>query len=214
MIEELIGFDTRLKAEDYLDRAWTHEKRSMHLLNSEIFWPLSVDLMVWPSIFKYSSTQVGPIRINMDGLIDVESISTRHSALVLWPSLADMNNCLGSSQINLCGIKIAITLHAEKEALSNEYWRAVLYPPLSINDLPKDWRLIGHDIADHDMISGLSNCGYNAEDAASLRNIWKSRINEHGLFDSFDDAMAFKDLTEKRVPSHSPFYIYSLFREP
>lgn len=216
MIEEFLGFDVRLEPEDYLNRVWTSERRSEYLLDPQTSWPLSVDLMVWPSIFKYSSTQVGPIRIGMDGLIDADAINTRHSALVLWPSLEEMNKCLidKKEDKNLCGSKIAIIMHADKESLAKEYWRAVLHPALSIDDLPKSWKFIGYDIADQDMISGLSNCGYNAEEAANLRKVWKSRINEYGLFDRFDDAMVFNNLTEKRVPSHSPFYIYSLFREP
>ena len=59
MIEEFLGFDVRLEPEDYLNRVWTSERRSEYLLDPQTSWPLSVDLMVWPSIFKYSSTQVG-----------------------------------------------------------------------------------------------------------------------------------------------------------
>jgi hypothetical protein len=215
MSEELLGFDVRLKAEDYLDRLWLHERRCSLLLNPQIQWPLSVDFRVWPSIFKYLSRQVCSIPINLEGLIYTETMNIRHDALTLWPNMTEMDKCLiakGSNKLN--GIKVAITLHADEEALSAEYWNAVLCPALSIDDLPHDWNLIGYDIADQDMISGLSNCSYCADEIMSLQAAWKSRINEHGLFDSFDEAMCFKDLTEKRVSSHAPFYIYSLFREP
>ncbi len=215
MIEEFLGFDVRLNAEEYLSRIWTSDRRSKYLLYPQTSWPLSVDLMVWPSIFKYQSTQVGPMRAGMDGLIDADSINTRHSALVLWPNLEEMNNCLSDKKESktLSGTKIAISLHVDKEALAKEYWSAVLHPALSMNDLPKNWKLIGYDIADQDMISGMSNCDYKADEVVALRELCKDHLNEYGLFHSFEDALSFRGLTDKRVPNHSPFYIYSLFWE-
>lgn len=211
MIDELLGFDIRLKSECYLNRVWDRERRFKYLLNPQTPWPLSVDIMVWPSMFRYTSTQAGSGHISLDKLIEVETINTRHDALSIWPSLREMDKCFDSQKsAKLSGVKIAIILHVDKKEFNKEHWRAVLSPALSINDIPDSWNLVGYDIADQDLTSGLSNCGYSVVELAALRNEWKNRINEYGLFDSFEDALSFRDLTAKRVPSHSPFYVYSI----
>ena len=73
------------------------------------------------------------------------------------------------------------------------------------------WRILGFDIADGTTISGLSNCGYEAEEAAALRLAWAARLNEHGLFDDVDDALAFRTLTHQRVREHAPFAVYAMW---
>lgn len=208
MIQELLGFDIRLQSKDYLDNVWTRERRTDYLLAPGIKCPLSVDQMVWPSIFCYSSTTMNSSYSHLEKAIIVEPINTRHSALELWPNLQAMKDVLGEQN----GIQIAVTLNADKDAFSDEFWNAVLEPILSIDDLPKEWSHIGYDVADRDMISGLSNCSYNTGEIISLRKTWARCLNEYGLFSKIDDAINFRELTDKRVPSHSPFYVYGLFK--
>ena len=72
--------------------------------------------------------------------------------------------------------------------------------------------LLGYDVADYDLLGGLTNCGYSPEEAASLAPVWAPRLNEWHLFDNPDDAEAYADVTEKRVPEHAPFYAYGIYQ--
>jgi len=208
MIEELLGFDNRLDPKYYLDDVWSRERRAKYLLAPGVQWPLSVDNTVWPSVFCYSTAVVHSCHLRT--MINIDPVNTRHSALELWPDLQTMKDYLGKQK----GINIAISLHANKEVfLSEEFWIAVLDPRLSMDDLPKEWIHLGYDVGDRDMISGLSNCSYNTNEIISLKETWAHCLNEHGLFSKIDDATEFKEITDKRVPRHSPFYVFSLYRE-
>jgi hypothetical protein len=39
-------------------------------------------------------------------------------------------------------------------------------------------------------------------------------LNDYGLFEEIDEAMLFKQQSDRRVMEHSPFYVYSLYRAP
>jgi hypothetical protein len=60
--------------------------------------------------------------------------------------------------------------------------------------------------------SGLVNCGYTQEDLLALRPTWDLRLNAFGLFDSIEDAVAYRDITDARVPEHAPFWVYALWQ--
>lgn len=208
MIQEFLGFDNRLHPKYYLDDVWSRERRTKYLLAPGVQWPLSVDKAVWPSVFCYTTTAVDH-SCHSQTMINIDPVNTRHSALELWPDLQSMRDNLGKQK----GINIAISLHADKEAFLDEFWSAVLDPRLSMDDLPKEWMHLGYDVGDRDMISGLSNCSYNADEMISLQKTWAHCLNEYGLFSKIDDATKFKGITDKRVSSHSPFYVFSLYRE-
>jgi hypothetical protein len=47
----LIQFDVRMAEEQYVTRHWLRDARAEYLLRPDISWPLSVDPLVWPSVF-------------------------------------------------------------------------------------------------------------------------------------------------------------------
>lgn len=214
MRNELLGFDIRLRAEDYVEARWDQNSRAIYLLQPETKWPLSVDQMIWPSFFRYSKGR-GPGYLDIEETIDVTPSNTRHGALELWPSLDEMRMCFMRQPITprKKGIEIAVMLLTDEPSLSREYWRAVLDPPLSPNEPPKGWRFLGYDIADEYMLSGLTNCGYSEDEKPSLKQKWSNRLNEFGLLTTIEDASEFKKITDQRVVEHSPFFLYSLFSE-
>jgi hypothetical protein len=75
------------------------------------------------------------------------------------------------------------------------------------------WELLGYDVADP-TISGLSNCGYDPSEQARLAPEWSNRLNEHHLIADLDDAYAFLEITNQRVPEHAPFFVLGLWRVP
>ena len=72
--------------------------------------------------------------------------------------------------------------------------------------------LLGYDVADYYLMSGLANCGYTPEEAASLAPAWAPRLNEWHLFGNPADAMAFAVVTAERVPEHAPFFAYGIYQ--
>ena len=74
--------------------------------------------------------------------------------------------------------------------------------------------LLGFDVRERFLppSSGLSNCGYSPTEVARLRGAWASDLNEHHLFADVGRALAFRDLTDHRVPEHAPFFVYALHR--
>jgi hypothetical protein len=215
MHSELLGYDIRLFAEDYVEARWDQNSRAIYLLRPDIKWPLSVDQMVWPSFFCYSNDR-GAGYFELDETIEVTPSTTRHSALELWPSLEDMKTCFTQQPVKRRkkGIEIAVMLLAHEPSLSREYWHAVLEPALSPNEPPKGWEFLGYDVADEYMLSGLVNCGYSEDEKISLKKKWSNRLNEFGLLTILEDASEFREITDRRVPEHRPFFIYGLFSAP
>lgn len=218
MNKELLGFDIRLCFEEYAELIWGKKRRDIHLLSPEIKWPLSVDEMVWPSFFRYIGAgdyEAPYFRVN--GAIEIKPRDFRQEALGLWSRLDEMKACFLRREENLerRGISIAVELLSDFKTLeADDYWSAVLNPHLSVSEIPNDWQFLGYDVADRYMLSGLSNCGYSVDEKVALQEQWSYRLNEYGLLMSLEDAIEFKNLTNERVPEHTPFYIYSLIREP
>ena len=72
--------------------------------------------------------------------------------------------------------------------------------------------LLGYDVADCDLLGGLTNCGYTPGEAASLAPVWAPLLNEWHLFDNPEDATAYAAVTAKRVPEHAPFFGYGIYQ--
>ena len=99
---------------------------------------------------------------------------------------------------------IAITL--QKELYRKEFsdW--------GMDEVDVSWKFLGYDIADQAMLSGLSNCMYNEKEINILEPVWFPCLNGHHLFNDIACAVKFRTLTELRVPEHSPFAVYGLYR--
>lgn len=216
MNHRLVRFDVRLDKEHYLDAFWDKDHRNRFLLKPDIEWPLSVDPLVWPSVFyseifrKASTLPYGSIEVPP---------STDDGQY--WLNLERMKNYYGThKKADSGGVLIGIDLFSEKslaEDLVPYETRTGIQCALAIghtvpNELPAGSELLGYDVADASWISGLSNCDYSSEDGNQLRRLWASRLNEFGLLSTLEDATQFKLLSDARVPDHSPFWIYGIRR--
>ncbi|MCL4557448.1 MAG: hypothetical protein M1491_02230 [Deltaproteobacteria bacterium] len=229
---EILGFDVRLFAEDYVDKRWDTKNRELYLLKPEIKWPLSVDEWVWPSVFALSDKELElkklgypPEYLPFEGVIKVKPVNFYHQVLSLWTDFEDMKTCYFESvkKINKLPqktIPIIISLLTDVGPFidgSNtnyyKYWSTGLFPGINMK-IPADWVSLGYDIADNGFITGLSNCGYDRDEKELLQKTWSSRLNEYGLIQDVREAREFKEITDKRVPEHAPFYVYELWRAP
>jgi len=75
--------------------------------------------------------------------------------------------------------------------------------------------LLGFDVADRWLLSGLTNCVHRSEpDFAGLKHDYEPFLNRFHLFDDSEIANTFRHVSDGRVPDHAPFFVFSLWRVP
>jgi hypothetical protein len=212
----LIEFDVRAAREQYVDRHWLRNSRAEYLLRPDVEWPLSIDTMVWPSVF-FSRIFVNPA-VESCSTIEVDPDVDRDYRLKLERvrELYDTHRALAPG-----GILVAIELLSERTAEGP----SILYEnggvqcgiwlePTVPASPPEGSILLGYDVADAGRISGLANCGYTEAETSELSPVWAPRLNVYGLFSSLADAVAFRQVCDQRVEEHAPFWVYALWRIP
>ena len=164
------------------DPSWTADRRTSYLLRRDVPSVRSIDTLVWERPPGLPRPPV-PER--------------------LWPNLSDLYAAAGA--LDRAGVvAVRITAFPEDEP-----------PPESLDPAGPAvvrYDLLGYDVADYWQLSGLTNCGYSPEEAASLAPVWAPLLNEWHLFGNPDDAEAYADVTDKRVPEHAPFYAYGIYQ--
>jgi len=164
------------------DPSWTADRRTSYLLRRDVPSVRSVDTLVWE---RPPGLPRPPVP---EGL---------------WPSLSDLYAAAGA--LDRAGIvAVRITAFPEDEP-----------PPENLDPAgpaAERYDLLGYDVADYWQLSGLTNCGYSPEEAASLAPVWAPLLNEWHLFGNPDDAEAYAYVTDKRVPEHAPFYAYGIYQ--
>jgi hypothetical protein len=214
----LIRFDVRVAKEQYVSRRWDANAKAQYLLRPDIEWPLSVDPLVWPSVFysetfksphweSYSTIEVDPAIDGGDYWLELDRMRTYY----------DVHRALAPG-----GVFVGVELLSEKEAeaqtipyvLAGDIQCAVWLEQTIPERSPEGSTLLGYDVADASEISGLANCGYTEEEVRDLAPVWANRLNSFGLLTTLEDAVAFRQVCDERVPEHAPFWIYALWRLP
>jgi hypothetical protein len=164
------------------DPSWTADRRTSYLLRRDVPSVRSVDTLVWE---RPPGLPRPPVP---EGL---------------WPNLSDLFAAAGA--LDRAGVvAVRITAFGEDEPTPES-----LDPT---GPAGERYDLLGYDVADYWQLSGLTNCGYSPEEAASLAPVWAPLLNEWHLFGNPDDAEAYADVTDKRVPEHAPFYAYGIYQ--
>lgn len=195
--ELLLGFDAR---EMWLDgeTLWDENRRNDYLFRPDVAKPLSTDTIVWPSVFD---TSLGPQ--SWVGYQDLYSD---------LESLQGALNVVRASRVKPCYV-ISITLTTEGlEKQEQEEWNAMMPPPTPAVR-SSEWSLLGYDVSDRWLLSGLSNCGFlpAAENVQQLRDKWGSHLNKFHLFDGIERAREFKQFSDERVKEHAPFFVFGIW---
>jgi hypothetical protein len=203
VLERLIGFDARV-ALDAVSRYWDAQRRRTYLLRDDVLAPLSVDPLVWPSFFDSGNgVSMTPELRQQSGLTGQLGAVSRLPSWIgpncpLWEDLDALRSHLDAASAAVPkGVLVAATALSEDEAA----------PAPSVQG-----ELLGYDVADSALISGVSNCGYSSVEADELRLTWSWLLNEYHLFEIPETAFDFRWVADKRVPEHAPFYVYGLYR--
>jgi hypothetical protein len=166
------------------------------LLRADVGQPLSTDTIVWPSAWQLTDIPL-PSWIGMNA--------------GLWESLPAMRKHMSDAWTTPPPHAVIAVTWLSDRAFAD----AGMYGPYnSPTDPPArspDWPLLGFDVSDGGLLSGLSNCGYTPDEIRTLRAQWQSRLNAHHLFDAVENAFEFRKLTDARVPEHAPFFVFGLY---
>lgn len=192
----VLGFDARLTGADR--PAWDAGRRALYLLRTDVGAPLSTDRIVWPSLFDTPGAPAAPAWTGANALVWDDLDRLRGFVAARWAPRVPSH------------VVVAVTWVSDRgfeEAGATGPYREPTKPPAT----SAAWALLGFDVADGSLLSGLMNCGYSADTVEALRARWAPRLNERHLFGSIEDALAFREMTDHRVPEHAPFFVYGLY---
>ncbi len=199
--ERIIGYDAR----EYwvpVEQSWSEERKQGFLYRLDVLKPLSVDTLVWPTIFESEGRPEPWGRIGFQNCW-ADLLDLRHAA-----TLAFQEKSMRAWRT------VAITLLLDPyNQDEQELWSSRL-PPVNPEQRGTDWVFLGYDVADQWMLSGLSNCGFRAglDDVTALRAEWGPKLNEFHLFPDIDAAFLFKRFSDERLPDdHAPFFVFGLW---
>jgi hypothetical protein len=194
MIEQLVAYDVRDLIPDWIF-PYQPERRHLFFLRDDIQQPYSTDDIVWTSV--------------MNRIADLPA--WRGTVQNLWQEVDEMDAFFaahGGYPASTLRIVMSVFLHDEQEA---QLWTGRELKPMTA---ALGGRLLGYDVSDFFLLSGLSNCAYDEDELAALKPVWSPHLNEHHLFMDVDKAMAFKAITNERVKEHAPFFVFGLYALP
>ena len=194
--EMVLGFDVRQAPAPQ----WDERRRQCYLLRQDVMRPLSVDVKAWPSLFATSHDSA-------DGIAVPAWVGPNAQ---LWENLERMRAYLAVEEADLAGAAIVAVGWLSKLAFDDPH--GPYAQPSQPGEAVRDWRLLGYDVADRWLLSGLCNCGWMP---GEIRSPWPTaELNEHHLFREPQPAFDFADFTSRRVPEHAPFFVFSLYLLP
>ena len=142
------------------DPGWTADRRARHLLRRDVPSVRLVDPLVWER---------------------PPGLPSSPEAEGLWSDLPDLL-AAGLALDRAGAVVVRIT------ALGEDGGTLEGLDP--VGSAFERCDLLGYDVADYDLLGGLTNCGYTPEEAASLAPVWAPLLNEWHLFGDPDDATA------------------------
>jgi hypothetical protein len=164
------------------DPDWTADRRTRYLLRPDVPSVRSVDTLVWE---RPPGLPPAPVP---EGL---------------WPDLSALS--AAAHGLDHAGAVVVRITALEQDGQTPE-------SPEPTGPAVDRYDLLGYDVADYDLLGGLTNCGYTPDEAASLASAWAPLLNEWHLFGNPEDAIAYAAVTARRVPEHAPFYGYGIYQ--
>jgi hypothetical protein len=197
--EILLGFDCR-QSISRVAVNWDATRREAFLFRTDAPQPLSTDTIVWSAVLD-------------DQLRPGHCIGHQD----LWSDLQCLEACLQAHDIQVPNRDslIAVTVHLS-EGDKVEWELEKLAGPTTTPPIRDErWSLVGYDVSDQWLLSGLSNCGFiPSDDKEALRREWSSRLNQYHLFTNLDHATQFRELSNRRAAEHTPFFVFGIWLIP
>jgi hypothetical protein len=196
----ILGYQIRVLASS-VTALWTQERRQKYLLDPEVRTPLSVDTEVWPTM---DDSALGyTLLADFD-----EAPYSAPNALSLYQLKSDSIGSViapnGGYQIVGIGVESDIAVQLRKT-------KFIIDPTTTAALHGNDLVLLGYDVCDEGLISGLMNCALESRDKLEMRNRYAQRLNPHGLISDFEVAKKFANDADLYVPEHAAFFPVGLF---
>lgn len=156
----VIGFDARENWRPYPE-SWPQGRKDSFLLR------------VWPSIFHGSEQAYFPQTPKL-----LERPDFTGQVAGLWEDFVELKSSLASTAPSMPYRLIAITLVISVLGNDEGERNFGVQPKF----LDPSWKLLGYDVSDGFLLSGLSNCGYSSSDILEFRKQFGSDLNENHLF--------------------------------
>lgn len=183
------------------DADWTAERRETYLLRPDVARPLSVDRSVWRP-----PQEPGAPRFDALPWITTDAVRSRAVTAFGAPAGRWVLVALGAVAEDAREAE-ARASGATRETLARD--KGITEPLMA----PPSWTFLGFDVFDGST-SGLVNCSYRPTETSALRQKWAPCLNAHGLFEDANQALAFRAITDARVPEHAPFRVVGLWVVP
>lgn len=188
MKQVLIGYAVR---HTRLDVDWDENRRAEFLLRPDVALPKSVDSSVWEDAVPNWVDAIGGFKV----------------PLTHWGDRNAMRAAAGDA-LQAGAVEAALTIFGEEACIPD--WIATGF--VEPNPLPaNEYRLLGYDVADENLLSGLSNCSYTESDITRSRKNFAAALNDHGLFSDFAVAQTFATWSDERVEEHAPFFVCGVY---
>lgn len=197
----VLGYQIRI-AINQLVSLWSQERRNKYLLNSSIEFPLSADSSVWPVADRPTFA-----RQLFD---DFEPGANRApNGLGLFHL---MKKAIYDGKPLSKNAEAIIAIGAES-GVANHLREKRSFATFDEDDVPREphVQLLGFDVCDEWLLSGLMNCGMTASHQVRLRRKFFGKVNLHGLFDDYGTASDYSLAVSKIAPEHAPFFPVSIF---
>lgn len=216
--KKIVGYDARELWLD-IDSQWTDEKKQLYLLRHDVKKPLSVDNYIWYSVFSEKSTpriwQNIP-RKSTYQTVDWEQTFAENQMVALpdiyrprrvWTSLDSLIQHLNSNwkdDWKPCAIIAIEEVFIEDE----DECESVIIDP---NAIDNNWKILGYDVADYELYTGLSDPAIDSKLSNQIRREWINKLNEYHLFLEPEIAFDYINFANIRNPTHRPFTVYGLY---
>jgi hypothetical protein len=191
--ESLIGFDAREMCLN-IDELWPLHRKETFLLKQDISKPLSTDHGVWSSVFDLNNALIIP-----------PDVLWRQKLWPSWKVLEEYLNVELNQNISPYWT-IAVT-----QVVKTGLEEPIYDPPMVPLQEHETWELLGYDISEETLLSGLLNFATRLTEMQLAREKYAPYLNNHHLFSTPDYALEYKEWCNTRDPGHGPFYVFGLY---
>lgn len=199
--ERILGYGART-LDPALEGLWDTRRRETFLLRPDVRVPLSVDVLVWPSVFT-------PLASPRDLITAAQGFQAIERDLASFKK--QLRDRTPASPYSVVAITLPdIDQGSSSELDSLRQYVAVTSPAVVDVGMVK----LGYDVADASLMSALMNCAPPPDKVLAQRREWVPSIKDYHLFADVDAAGRFRDAADRRVPDHAPFFVFGMYRLP
>jgi hypothetical protein len=204
--EQLLGFDARLEP-IMARKLWSKSRRRKFIVGRYVTTPLSVDLMVWPSIFDHGIGLGMPTlereRLGLTGIPRPKWIGPSN----FWDNADELLSLLAGVRLQDISYRVTAftVVSPEQQEIPRLFGIGTKLP------FACSWRCLGYDVASTDLVSTLAGYKFTLAELKTIKKQWASDINRHNLFDDKIKALDYSRQMKLLMPNETPFVSFGVY---